>query len=248
MMRSFLDDFMGQQWGDLLLLHWPVSIDVIKPTIPESLELDLFEGEAWASVVGFHLSNLRIKPIRWFPWGKFHEVNLRTYVRDKHGRSGVWFHSLDSTDLFAVLGARVLYGLNYRWAGISQSKEENSISYKSCTRNFDEKIPAEINAELKNPKNQATIASEPIDQFLLERYRFWAKRKWVNATSSANVRHRPYDATRIQNARYHGKLFRSQNMPEPEKFPILAHFCRGFSVKASAPSWIYKIAGHANQR
>lgn len=248
MMRSFLDDFMGQQWGDLLLLHWPVSIDVIKPTIPESLELDLFEGEAWASVVGFHLSNLRIKPIRWFQWGKFHEVNLRTYVRDKHGRSGVWFHSLDSTDLFAVLGARVLYGLNYRWAGIYQSKEENSIGYESCTRNFVEKIPAEINADLENPKNQAAIASEPIDQFLLERYRFWAKRKWVDGTSSANVRHRPYDAIRIQNARYHGKLFRSQNMPEPEQSPTLAHFCRGFSVKASAPSWIYKIAGHANHR
>ena len=34
MMRSFLDDFMGQRWGDLLLLHWPISIDIIKPTIP----------------------------------------------------------------------------------------------------------------------------------------------------------------------------------------------------------------------
>ena len=68
MMRDFLDDFMEQKWGDLLLLHWPVPIDVIKPTIPQSLELDLFKGEAWASVVGFHLSNLRIKPIRWFSW------------------------------------------------------------------------------------------------------------------------------------------------------------------------------------
>ena len=191
MIRSFLDDFMGQYWGDLILLHWPVSVDVIQPTIPNSLELDLFEGEAWASVVGFHLSKLRISPIRWFPWGQFHELNLRTYVRDKDGRRGVWFHSLDSTDLFAVLGARVLYGLNYRWASICQSKVGNSIGYESCTNSLVNKVPAGINAEIKSLNDQAKVPKEPIDQFLLERYRFWAKRKWTQNISSANVRHRP---------------------------------------------------------
>ena len=99
----------------------------------------------------------------------FTRMNLRTYVRDKEGRRGVWFHSLDSTDLFAVLGARLLYGLNYRWAEICQSKMKNSISYQSCTRSLVEKIPAELHVELSNPTNEATIANEPIDQFLLER-------------------------------------------------------------------------------
>ena len=112
---------MVQRWSDLLLLHWPVSPEILRPTIPDDLDLDLFEGQAWASVVGFHLSGLRIHPVRWIPWGEFDEVNLRTYVKRADGKRGVWFYSLDSTDIFAVFGARILYGLDYRSAHINLS-------------------------------------------------------------------------------------------------------------------------------
>ena len=56
MIQTFLDKFMVQHWSDLLLLHWPVSPEILRPTIPDDLDLDLFEGQAWASVVGFQLS------------------------------------------------------------------------------------------------------------------------------------------------------------------------------------------------
>ena len=79
---------MEQHWSDLLLLHWPVPPEILRPTIPDDLELDLFEGQAWASVVGFHLSGLRMRPVRWIPWGDFDEVNLRTYVKTADGKRG----------------------------------------------------------------------------------------------------------------------------------------------------------------
>ena len=84
---------MTQRWEDLLLLHWPVDAEELSKTLPDDLELDLFEGRAWASVVGFRLSELRFSPIPWIPWNDFLEVNLRTYARDRKGRRGVWFHS-----------------------------------------------------------------------------------------------------------------------------------------------------------
>jgi uncharacterized protein YqjF (DUF2071 family) len=104
---------MTQNWEDLLLLHWPLPAEELSPTIPDDLVLDLFEGQAWASVVGFRLTNLRLSGLQAIPWSDFLEVNLRTYVRDREGRRGVWFHSLDSSDLPAALGARALYGLSY---------------------------------------------------------------------------------------------------------------------------------------
>ena len=69
-------------------------------------------------MVAFRLTNLRIQPFTFLPWQDFWEINLRTYVLDKAGNRGVWFYSLDSSDLFGVFGARLLYGLRYNFARI----------------------------------------------------------------------------------------------------------------------------------
>ena len=248
MIQTFLDKFMEQHWSDLLLLHWPVPPEILRPTIPDDLELDLFEGQAWASVVGFHLSGLRMRPVPWFQWGDFDEVNLRTYVKTADGKRGVWFHSLDSTDVFAVLGARILYGLSYRSAKIEKSLTAQSISYQSTTHGIFGKIPARLDAQLDESVGTSKIAREPLDRFLLERYRFWARRKVGERSSSAQIRHRPYDAVRLQRAEYKGGLFNAFGLPEPKEFPTVAHYCRGFSVEASAPQWLYNTAGQANHR
>lgn len=242
-----LNSFINQQWEDLLLLHWAIPEDVIRNSIPDDLEIDLFENQAWVSVVGFRLTGLRIRPIRWLEWGEFNEVNLRTYVRDRMGRKGVWFHSLDSCDLFSVIGAKLLYGLNYRYATIERRKTSQSILYQSSLRSFSVKTTSRLEAQIDTCKKQNPQASEPIDHFLLERYRFWSNRKWANRSHSASVRHKPYNAVRLQNSNYQGSLFSCHNLPEPEAKPTLAHFCEGFPVTASAPSWVYDIAGQANQ-
>jgi uncharacterized protein YqjF (DUF2071 family) len=237
MIQSFLDKFMEQHWSDLLLLHWPIPPEILRPTIPDDLELDLFEGQAWASVVGFHLSGLRLRPVRWIPWGDFDEV-----------KRGVWFHSLDSTDIFAVLGARILYGLAYRPAKISRSLSQRAISYQSSTNLLFKKVPARLDAQLDESFGTTKIAREPLDRFLLERYRFWARRKIGEQSSSAQIRHRPYDALRLHRAEYKGGLFNAFGLPEPQDSPAVTHFCKGFSVEASAPQWLYETAGQANHR
>lgn len=248
MIKTFLDKFMAQHWGDLLLLHWPVPQEVLRPTIPDDLELDLFEGQSWASVVGFHLSGLRIRPFRWIPWGDFHEVNLRTYVQSSDGKKGVWFHSLDSTDLFAVTGAKGLYGLNYRFASISLAKTNETITYNSRTRLLKDTAGAHLEGDLDPLSKSPKSSNAPLDKFLLERYRFWASRRWQDHSSTAEVKHRPYDGYRLKKSSYAGDLFRCQGLPEPDTAPALAHYCRGFSVEASAPQWVYQMAGQANQR
>ena len=128
MPAQFLHSFMSQRWEDLLLLHWPIDQEIVRDTLPDDLDVDLFNGQAWLSVVGFKLSGLRISPIRWVHWPAFWEINLRTYVRDRYGKKGIWFYSLDSSDPLAVSGARMLYGLPYNYARTEGRINRNKIS------------------------------------------------------------------------------------------------------------------------
>ena len=239
---------MAQNWEDLLLLHWPVPQDELSPTIPADLSLDLFDGQAWASVVGFRLTNLRPSGLQVLSWSDFLEVNLRTYIRDREGRRGVWFHSLDSSDLPAVLGARALYGLSYFHSAIEMEKTKEAVGFRSERRRFWGSPRASLGAKFPRGGKDLPHAESPLDRFLLERYRFWARRKLTDRSSSASVHHRPYDAHLVEGAHYKGGLFNAWGMKEPDIPPVVAHYCKGFPVSASAPSWAFGTLGQANHR
>jgi uncharacterized protein YqjF (DUF2071 family) len=244
---QFLHSFMDQRWEDLLLLHWPIDEGVVRKSIPDDLEVDLFEGQAWLSVVGFQLTGLKISPFRWLSWPSFWEINLRTYVRDRYGNRGIWFYSLDSSDPLAVVGARILYGLSYNYARTEGRLNRNKISFLS-RRNFPHpKASAQFEATFQSPQKNLYADSE-LDQFLLERYRFWSRRKFSDTSTSAQVKHEPYLAVLTDHTTYEGELFSSQGFSEPSEGPSRGHYCKGFAVQASAPSWAFSIAGQANHR
>ena len=159
MLTNFLRSFMFQKWENLLLLHWRIPKNLLDSTIPKELSVDLHDGDAWISVVGFRLTNLKIKPMVQIPWKDFNELNLRTYVRDQLGRKGVWFYSLDSTDLLAVLGARTLYGLNYRLLLLNKPLNQ-SVGYNSQTKFMQEQVAGEISAEFSK-MNKSSKVAEP---------------------------------------------------------------------------------------
>jgi len=244
----FLNRFMEQKWENLLLLHWPVEKEKITPTLPADLEVDLFEKQAWLSVVGFKLTGLRISPIRPILWPSFWEINLRTYVRDRRGNKGVWFYSLDSSDPFAVSGARLLYGLKYNFAETEGILKDDKITFISHRKFPHQKANSKFHAQLPNFKQLDNLANSKIDNFLLERYRFWSIRKFGRKSESANVKHSPYRSVKVREAVYNGDLFRSQGFAEPSENPQLGHFCEGLDVQASAPEWAFSIAGHANHK
>ena len=228
------------------MAHYSEDAKTIQPSLPDDLIADTFQGRAWFSVVAFRLTNLSIRPFTFLRWPNFWEINLRTYVRDKQGNRGVWFYSLDSSDLFGVVGARLLYGLRYNFSRIGRTG--NASGKKMIYQGQRGKIASsKIEAEWKDEKFVSS-ASGSLDHFLLERYRFWAKRGPAKNSSSAFVRHIPYEATMLNKIHYEGGLFASQGFAEPQKNPELGHYCPGFSVEATAPEWAFSISGQANQR
>lgn len=73
--------FLSARWSHLAMLSWPVDPALLRPLVPAGTELDLRDGAAWASVVGFRFRDTRLRgwPV---PFHRdFDEVNLRFYLR-----------------------------------------------------------------------------------------------------------------------------------------------------------------------
>ena len=52
---------MGQTLYSLLFAHWAVRPEALRPLIPQPLELDLREGQAWLGVTPFVVGGLRLR-------------------------------------------------------------------------------------------------------------------------------------------------------------------------------------------
>jgi uncharacterized protein len=122
---------MAQNWHDLLFAHWPVSARVLRPLVPEGLELHTFEGQCWLAVTPFHMSGIRARGLPPLPGlSRFPELNVRTYVSFAD-KPGVYFFSLDAANSVAVWAARRLYALPYFKAEMRVEIRDDEISYIS---------------------------------------------------------------------------------------------------------------------
>src|SRR5437773_2762880 len=101
---------MLQRWQEIAFLHWSCDPDLLRSRLPRQLQADTFEGKAWVSLTPFLLTGMR-PPLFPHRLGfAFPEMNLRTYVSGPNG-PGIWFFSLDASQLLAVVGARASLNL-----------------------------------------------------------------------------------------------------------------------------------------
>ncbi len=158
---------MEQSWQQLLFAHWPIRVEAVRPLLPDSLQLDLYEGEAWIGIVPFMMRNIRLRHLPVFPFtSDFAELNVRTYVV-KDGIPGVYFFSLDASNLLAVKAAKTLYHLPYYHARISSVREGAVIQYKSA-RYGAENI--QFRGSYNPLSDPYTAQAGTLDHWLTERY------------------------------------------------------------------------------
>ena len=148
----------------------------VQAKLPAGLAVDTFDGWAWLGVVPFTMEHVRFRSFRDNHFGvptarAFPELNLRTYVKTRDGRSGVYFFSLDAGSLLAVLGARAAFNLPYFWASMSETvANDGSIRYQS-KRRFDR---ADFDALYRSTGKPA--ADDDLRRFLTERYALFVRR------------------------------------------------------------------------
>jgi uncharacterized protein YqjF (DUF2071 family) len=67
-----------QEWINVIFLHWQVELSELKKFVPKELEIDLFEGKSWISVVAFTMEKRRPKNLPSFsPISDFDEITSR---------------------------------------------------------------------------------------------------------------------------------------------------------------------------
>ncbi|MEA5616059.1 DUF2071 domain-containing protein, partial [Nodularia spumigena] len=109
--------FLTAEWRDLIIASYAVDPVLLEERLPPGLELDLFEGRAVCSLVGFRFLNTRVLGVMWPGYVNFPEINLRFYVREVGGRGGekrgVVFVRELVTSGFVASVARGLYNEPY---------------------------------------------------------------------------------------------------------------------------------------
>jgi uncharacterized protein YqjF (DUF2071 family) len=224
---------MTQRWELLTFLHWSFQPDVIQQLLPAGLTVETFDRRGWVGLVPFHM---RVAPPRltapyWL--GRFCETNVRTYVTDSHGRSGVWFLSLDAARLAAVVVARLTYRLPYFWAGMSLTGTPDRFVYTS-QRRWPTK-PAAAGGRIIVRPGAAVLADDvtELEHFLTARWRVFSHVGRAGLRY-AEAEHSPWPLKRAEVELCEDSLVTAAGLPRPVGAP-LAHFSDGVDVRIGLP-------------
>lgn len=149
-----------QEWNEAVFLHWQVEMEDLMEFVPKDLEIDLFEGKPWISLVAFNMERIRPRYLPSLsPISNFGEINIRTYVKFK-GKTGVYFLSMEGGKKLSCFVAKTLSELPYRYSKMNRDVG----TFKSSNTVYNDHFEVEFG--IKEKLSQKT----EIDKWLTERY------------------------------------------------------------------------------
>lgn len=166
-----------QEWNNAIFLHWKVDVDELQKFVPKALDIDLYNGKAYISLVAFTMEKIRPKHLPAFPpVSNFHEINIRTYVK-YNGKAGVYFLSIEGSKQLSCIIAKGISQLPYRFSKMQRRKN----SYQSSNNSFKDRL--DLQFELGN----STMYKTKLDKWLTERYALFQDYK--NKLNSFEIHH-----------------------------------------------------------
>lgn len=194
---------MFQQWTHLTFAHVRIDPEIVQALLPSGLEVDTWEGETFLGFVPFVMRGVRPWPIpQALSYPTFLETNVRTYVHHK-GQPGVWFFSLDASDLLGCKVARSQFALPYFHSKMSVDLGPREWAYKG--RSTGAKMPSvwrrldddraegtyQVSSDLQHFGKEALAEPGTVEFFLAERYTLFSCDRSGNLYSG-RVWHEPY--------------------------------------------------------
>ena len=154
------------------MLNYEVDPEILTPYLPASTVLDLWQGKALVSMVGFMFLDTSVLGIKW-PWHKnFEEINLRFYVKHYDGskwkRGAVFISEIVPKSIIAFI-ANNLYKEHYRALPTRHSIKPVGTKHKLFLYEWKfkdkwNKIGATVNDELK------PIEAGSAEEFIFDHY------------------------------------------------------------------------------
>ncbi len=126
--------FLTAAWRDLLIINYEVDRGLLAPLLPAGTGLDLWQGKALVSLVGFRFLDTKVRGFAIPGHRNFEELNLRFYVtrRTPTGelRRGVCFVREFVPRTMIAWVARVWYGEPYRALPMRHRTGVSEVAYE----------------------------------------------------------------------------------------------------------------------
>ncbi|MFO0941303.1 MAG: DUF2071 domain-containing protein [Pirellulales bacterium] len=223
---------MWQTWQHLAFIHWRFPAEELQKKLPPGLTIDQFDGSAWLGLVPFRMRAIRPVGLPALPWlSYFLEMNLRTYVYDRHGRPGVWFFSLDCNQPIAVRIARRLFHLPYYDARMSEVCSDGEQSTYKVQRRGETGTPQEETLKYRLMEDLPKPLPGTLEHFLLERYLLFAWDAGRQRLLSGQVHHTPYPPCGLELEHWITTPIKQAGLTAPKTPPDHCIASRGVKVK-----------------
>ena len=232
--------FLTAQWEYLVMLNYPVPPEILIPYLPKGTELDLFQGKALVSVVGFLFNNTKVFGIRWPFHTNFEEVNLRFYVKRFNGKEwkrGVAFISEIVPKHMIAWMANTLYNEHYsRMPMKHQAHLENDF----VQLNYEWQNKLQWNSlKVKALNRPSPIEAYSAEEFIFEHY--WGYNQLnKNTLIEYGVEHpswEVYPVTYYELNADIARLYGTEFVPYLLKEPHSIMLAKGSSVTIRKPSF-----------
>jgi uncharacterized protein YqjF (DUF2071 family) len=230
--------FLTANWKNLVMLNYEVDPAVLKPYLPAATELDIWQGKALVSMVGFLFHDTRVLGVKWPGHVNFEEVNLRFYVRHYDGtewKRGTVFVSEIVPKAIIPLIANTLYKEHYRKLPMRHSiipVDDQHTQYL-----YGWKLKGRWNELGATVNNSFTaIQAGSAEEFILEHY--WGYNRLTDANSlEYQVEHVPWRIASITDYIFDAdikELYGDGFVPFLTAKPYSAFFAAGSEINVRA--------------
>jgi uncharacterized protein YqjF (DUF2071 family) len=226
--------FLTAEWRNLLMVNYKVNPEVLKPYLPAGTVLDLWQGEALVSMVGFLFKQTKVFGVKWPFHINFEEVNLRFYVKCFDGkewkRGAVFISEIVPKPIIAIT-ANVIYNEPYRTMPMRHSIAPADATHTEY--NYQWKLNGKWNklsAVVSNTKTP--ILPNSAEEFIFEHY--WGYNKLRSGkTMEYAVEHVSWQINEVKSAVFDADiaaLYGQAFVPYLSVEPYSAFFADGSDI------------------
>jgi uncharacterized protein YqjF (DUF2071 family) len=168
--------FLKANWENIIMANYEIDPEILIPFLPKGVELDLYEGKAYASLVGFMFKKTKLFNVPIPHFGTFEEINLRFYVVRKEGdtvKRGVVF--INETIPYPIVAwmANKLYKEHYT---VVPTKHEIRRETKSQKVEFKWLLNKKWNSIYVEATTDAKVMkSQSLEKFIYQHYYGYTK-------------------------------------------------------------------------
>jgi len=192
-------DFLNADWENIVMANYKVPPEVLLPYLPHGCELDLYEGSAYVSLVGFMFKKTKLFKIPIPILGTFEEINLRFYVickEDGKIKRGVVFINETSPYKAVAWVANKLYKEHYTAIPTTNTISLNKQNKRICYQWQVNKVWNRIYVESSAVKE--LMLTDSFEEFIFEHYYGYTKIDTLT-TEEYKIHHPRWKINKINN-------------------------------------------------